>query len=218
MNPSNTYPRTGDRQTVYLNQVVKNSNIVVGDYTIYNDFVHDPVDFEKNNVLYHYSVNHDRLIIGKFCSIACSAKFLFNSANHSLQFFSTYPFPIVFEEWGLDRKKEYLPLIPAGFRGRCSCFRLFPMIQFRQLGLKIGSDLFRRPLLIGHMALQEIQQFFQAGVNEFSISIAPFAVRLIEGTIRLPADAGILQRHPTALADQLPWCAQQSIDGDIKQL
>lgn len=102
MNPSNIYPRTGDAQTVYLNQVVTDPSILVGDYTMYNDFVHDPVDFEKNNVLYHYPVNHDRLVIGKFCSIACGAKFLFNAANHALGSLSTYPFSIFFEEWGLD--------------------------------------------------------------------------------------------------------------------
>ena len=95
------YPRTGDAQTVYLKNVVRDPSIQVGDYTMYNDFVRDPRDFEKNNVLYHYPVNHDRLIIGKFCSIACGAKFLFNSANHSLRSLSTYPFPIFFEEWGL---------------------------------------------------------------------------------------------------------------------
>ncbi len=98
------YPRTGDGQTVYLNQVVTDPSIIVGDYTMYNDFAHDPVDFEKNNVLYHHPVNCDRLVIGKFCSIACGAKFLFNSANHSLQSLSTYPFPIFFEEWGLSRE------------------------------------------------------------------------------------------------------------------
>ena len=69
---------------------------------MYNDFVKDPVDFQKNNVLYHYPINHDRLIIGKFCSIACGARFLFNSANHSMASLATYPFPIFFEEWGLD--------------------------------------------------------------------------------------------------------------------
>lgn len=93
------YPRTGDRQTVYLNAVVKDPNISVGAYTMYNDFVNDPVDFEKNSVLYHYPINRDRLVIGKFCSIACGAKFLLNSANHALQSLSTYPFPIFFEEW-----------------------------------------------------------------------------------------------------------------------
>ena len=37
------YPRTGDKQTVYLNAVVKDPRIEVGDYTIYNDFVADPL-------------------------------------------------------------------------------------------------------------------------------------------------------------------------------
>lgn len=60
--------------------------------------------FEKNNVLYHYEINHDRLIIGKFCSIACGARFILNSANHTLKSLSTYPFPLFFEEWELDRK------------------------------------------------------------------------------------------------------------------
>ena len=55
MNESNIYPRTGDRQTVYLKHAVKAPSIIVGDYTIYNDFVYNPVDFEKNNVLYHSS-------------------------------------------------------------------------------------------------------------------------------------------------------------------
>ena len=98
------YPRTGDSQTVYLKSVVTDPAIEVGEYTMYNDFVHDPRDFQKNNVLYHYPVNGDRLKIGKFCSIACGAKFLFTSANHALGSLSTYPFPIFFEEWGLDAK------------------------------------------------------------------------------------------------------------------
>ena len=97
-----TYPRTGDTQTVYLKNVITNPNIIIGDYTMYNDFEHDPRDFEKNNVLYQYPVNHDKLVVGKFCSIACGAKFLFTSANHTMKSLSTYPFPIFFEEWELD--------------------------------------------------------------------------------------------------------------------
>jgi virginiamycin A acetyltransferase len=85
--------------------VIKNPNIIVGDYTMYNDFVSDPMQFEKNNVLYHYPVNNDRLIIGRFCSVACGARFIFTSANHTLRSLSTYPFPIFFEEWGLDKKQ-----------------------------------------------------------------------------------------------------------------
>lgn len=96
------YPRTGDTQTVYLKNVITESGIEIGDYTMYNDFVNDPRDFEKNNVLYRYPINGDKLKVGKFCSIARGAKFLFTSANHTMHSISTYPFPIFFEEWGLD--------------------------------------------------------------------------------------------------------------------
>lgn len=99
------YPRTGDTQTVYLKSVVTRPTIKVGDFTIYNDFVNDPRDFEKNNVLYHYPINNDRLIIGKFCSIACGAKFIFNCANHTLKSLSTYTFPLFFEEWNLSKSE-----------------------------------------------------------------------------------------------------------------
>lgn len=79
------YPRTGDTQMVYLKNVITESGIEIGDYTMYNDFVNDPRDFEKNNVLYRYPINGDKLKVGKFCSIACGAKFLFTSANHTIR-------------------------------------------------------------------------------------------------------------------------------------
>lgn len=103
-NSGKIYPRSGDKETVYLKPVISNPNISVGEFTMYNDFVNDPMQFERNNVLYQYPINHDKLIIGKFCSIACGAKFIFNSANHTLSSLSTYPFPIFFEEWGLNFK------------------------------------------------------------------------------------------------------------------
>ena len=96
------YPRSQGHSTVYLQNVVTDPSITVGDYTIYDDFVNDPRDFQRNNVLYHYPINQERLVIGKFCSIACGAKFLFNSANHTQRSLSTYIFPVLFEEWGLD--------------------------------------------------------------------------------------------------------------------
>jgi virginiamycin A acetyltransferase len=98
------YPRTGDTQTIYLNSVITNPYIKIGAYTMYNDFINDPLNFEEYNVLYHYPVNHDKLIIGKFCSIACGAKFIFTSANHTLKSLSTYPFPLFWEEYGLSQK------------------------------------------------------------------------------------------------------------------
>lgn len=103
------YPRLGDTQTIYLKNAVQDERIQIGDFTIYNDFIHDPRDFQKNNVFYHYPINQDKLKIGKFCSIACGVKFLMNSANHSLNSLSTYPFPIFYEEWshGMSPKKAW---------------------------------------------------------------------------------------------------------------
>jgi len=105
MKPNKTYPRTGDTQTIYLKSIITRPTIEIGDFTIYNDFVNDPRDFEKNNVLYHYPINHDKLVIGKFCSIACGAKFIFNCANHTLKSLSTYTFPLFFEEWDLPKSE-----------------------------------------------------------------------------------------------------------------
>lgn len=105
MDQNKIYPRSNDNQTAYLKSVVSRPTIEVGDFTIYNDFVNDPRDFEKNNVLYHYPINNDRLIIGKFCSIACGAKFIFNCANHTLKSLSTYTFPLFFEEWDLPKSE-----------------------------------------------------------------------------------------------------------------
>ena len=96
------YPRKDDKTMVYLKSCVKSPFIEVGDYSFYHDF-DNPLDFEHKCVLYHYPyVNNDRLIIGKYCSIACGAKFLFNGANHTLGSLSTYPFPVLADEWDLQ--------------------------------------------------------------------------------------------------------------------
>ncbi|WP_167958908.1 CatB-related O-acetyltransferase [Anaerosporobacter faecicola] len=101
MDATKIYPRTGDHQIVYLKNVIDSTQISVGDYTIYNDFYNDPCKFQENNVLYQYPINNDHLIIGKYCSIACGAKFMFTSGNHAKQSLSSYSFPIFFEEWDL---------------------------------------------------------------------------------------------------------------------
>ena len=93
-----------DRQTIYLRNAVQNPMIEIGAFTIYNDFARDPTEFQRNNVLYQYPVNGDRLKIGKFCSIACGAKFLMNSANHAMGSLSSYVFPIFWEDWGLEKR------------------------------------------------------------------------------------------------------------------
>jgi virginiamycin A acetyltransferase len=104
MNKDTIFPRTNSTTSVLLKNVVKNKNISIGDFTYYDDFV-DPMHFEQNNVIYHYpDLNNDNLIIGKFCSIANGAKFLFNAGNHSPSSLANFPFAI-FEDLfnlGLD--------------------------------------------------------------------------------------------------------------------
>jgi len=97
--PNVVFPRQGNNHTCYLKNVIESPNIIVGDFTIHHSF-HDPRDFEKENVLYHYPVNNDRLIIGKFCSISNGVKFIMNGANHSLDSFTTFPFPLFSDDWG----------------------------------------------------------------------------------------------------------------------
>ena len=81
----------------FLKNIIKNPNIIVGDYTYYDDF-EDVVNFEKN-VKYHFDFTGDKLIIGKFCMIASDVKFIMNGANHLTDAVSTYPFAIFGNGW-----------------------------------------------------------------------------------------------------------------------
>lgn len=95
--PDTLYPLGEESGIVFLKNMVKNPNIVVGDYTYYHDFK-DPQSFEEN-VLYHFDFIGDKLIIGKFCSIAYGAKFIMNGGNHRTDWFTNYPFPIFGNGW-----------------------------------------------------------------------------------------------------------------------
>lgn len=109
--PTSKHPVRDLERICFLKNVVSNPNIIVGDYTYYDDPV-NPENFEKN-VLYHFPFMGDKLIIGKFCAIAHDAKFVMNGANHKLAGFSTYPFGIFQSGWETAIPKlEELP-----FRG-----------------------------------------------------------------------------------------------------
>lgn len=60
MDPQKIYPREGNngKESVYLQSVVKDPNISIGDFTIYNDFVNNP----------------------------CGTKFMFTGGNHTLKY------------------------------------------------------------------------------------------------------------------------------------
>ncbi len=81
----------------FLKNIIKNPNIIVGDYTYYDDF-ENVENFEKN-VKYHFDFIGDKLIIGKFCMIASDVKFIMNGANHLTNALTTYPFEIFGNGW-----------------------------------------------------------------------------------------------------------------------
>jgi virginiamycin A acetyltransferase len=95
--PKDKHPMKGFPQICFIQNTVSNPNIVVGDYTYYDD-PEDSENFERN-VLYHFPFIGDCLIIGKFCALATGVKFIMNGANHKLDGFSTYPFQIFGNGW-----------------------------------------------------------------------------------------------------------------------
>jgi len=95
--PEDKEPMKGFPQVGFLKHYISSENIVVGDYTYYDD-PDGPERFERN-VLYHFPFIGDKLIIGKFCAIATGVKFIMNGANHKISGFSTYPFQIFGHGW-----------------------------------------------------------------------------------------------------------------------
>ena len=95
--PQTTHPMAGFPQVCFIKNTVTSPNIIIGDYTYYDD-PDDSENFERN-VLYHYPFIGDRLIIGKFCALARGVKFIMNGANHKMSGISTYPFAIFGNGW-----------------------------------------------------------------------------------------------------------------------
>lgn len=91
------FPLAGYDKLCFLKNSITNPNIIVGDYTYYDDF-EDVANFEKN-VKYHFDFVGDKLIIGKFCMIASNVTFIMNGANHLTDAVSSYPFAIFGEGW-----------------------------------------------------------------------------------------------------------------------
>lgn len=81
----------------FLKNIIKNPNIIVGDYTYYDDFEH--VEHFEKNVRYLFDFIGDQLIIGKFCMIASGVSFIMNGANHLTDAITSYPFAIFGKDW-----------------------------------------------------------------------------------------------------------------------
>ena len=99
--------------TCFLKNVITAPNILVGDYTYYDD-PQDPTAFERNNVLFNWPEFGDKLIIGKFCAIASGTQFIMGSANHRTSSVTTYPFHVFGGAWA-ERTPPHLSQLP--FKG-----------------------------------------------------------------------------------------------------
>ena len=102
-----TFPLSSTKRLCFLKNIIKNPNIIVGDFTYYDD-PEDVHNFEKN-VLYHFDFVGDKLIIGKFCQIATGATFIMNGANHLTDAITTYPFAIFGGNWKDAMKGKSYP-------------------------------------------------------------------------------------------------------------
>ena len=104
-NPATIFPLSNYNILCFLKNIIKHTNISVGDYTYYDDF--ETVDNFERNVKYHFEFTGDQLIIGKFCMIASGVEFIMNGANHLSDSISAYPFSIFGNGWehAMNEKK-----------------------------------------------------------------------------------------------------------------
>jgi len=98
------FPVPGIDSVTYIKAVVKNPNIIAGDFSYFAG-----KDFESH-VTHLYEWNNDKLIIGKFCQIGAGVEFIMNGANHQMNCLTTYPF-YIFKSWNQSvPDKSLMPL------------------------------------------------------------------------------------------------------------
>jgi virginiamycin A acetyltransferase len=106
-NPNTLFPLNGYERLCFLKNLIKNPNIIVGDYTYYDDF--ETVENFERNVKYHFDFVGDKLHIGKFCMIASGVEFIMNGANHLADAVSSYPFAIFGDDWAHSMEGKTYP-------------------------------------------------------------------------------------------------------------
>lgn len=102
-----TFPLAHYDRLCFLKNIITNPNIIIGDYTYYDDF--ENVQNFEQNVKYLFDFIGDKLIIGKFCMIASDVTFIMNGANHLTDALSTYPFAIFGHDWADAMKGKTYP-------------------------------------------------------------------------------------------------------------
>ena len=98
LDPMTRTPLPAAPSMAYLKPLVADHpKIEAGDFTYIHSF-DDPERF-ADQVKYAFDFIEDKLVIGKFCSIAHGASFVLNGGNHFADRLSSYPFSI-FGAWG----------------------------------------------------------------------------------------------------------------------
>lgn len=101
------FPLKDYKRLCFLKNLIRNPNIIVGDYTYYDDF--ESVDNFEKNVKYLFDFTGDQLIIGKFCMIASDVTFIMNGANHLSEAITSYPFAIFGGDWSKAMEGKSYP-------------------------------------------------------------------------------------------------------------
>ena len=95
--PNQLFPNKNIPSVCFIKNAVTRPNIIVGDYTYYDDC--DGAERFEEHVTHHYEFIGDKLIIGKFCAIGKGVEFIMNGANHRMGSVTTYPFNIMGGGW-----------------------------------------------------------------------------------------------------------------------
>lgn len=95
--PERLFPNEQLPRLCFIKNAITRPNIVVGEYTYYDD--DEGAECFEEHVTHHYESIGDKLIIGKFCAIGKGVEFIMNGANHRMNSATTYPFNIMGGGW-----------------------------------------------------------------------------------------------------------------------
>ena len=200
-NPNTIYPIPGVTRTVFLKNIITNPQIIVGDYTYYDD-PQDVYNFEKN-VNYLFDFLDDKLIIGKFCQIATGVRFIMNGSNHAMNGISTYPFKAFGGTWA---EKDPMLCINKGYTIIGNDVWIGNSATFMQ-GVKVGDG-----AIIGTNSLvtKDVEPYTIVGGNPARIIRKRFTPDVIEFLLKLQW----WNWDPKDITKHLPAITS----GDIQQL
>ncbi|AUQ75323.1 CatB-related O-acetyltransferase [Phaeobacter piscinae] len=92
-NPITLPDGTAHASTVMLAEAIDHPNFTIGAYSYASAF-EPPSDWASRLAPYLFAGSRERVVIGKFCQIADSVRFITASANHAQDGLSCYPFPV----------------------------------------------------------------------------------------------------------------------------